>query len=836
MMSGEDWLRTFQDSISNSAFLKEMIGLPCWIHLSESRIKTLLSQIDRIHQTSGAIERGWPRIVARYTGTDKANAIYSVIEYGLAKETQFSQVLDLVINLITIPSVRLYLEPLLDETLFMIRAYENPKLNLLEYYLSFKYTIDKGILTWEECRTMYNESIIHFQSFLYEELKSKSEDKNARIINNLVNANIKQLNDFNFVQEELRKLDPDVFQKLKMEFGIREEFDIMLSIVAFTRILQEPVNIIDKIPKKLIPNHRPPSDVVLPHLEQHASCINDAILQIFQEKRYYTANKIMDFLESVCIDLDPSKEERFNKNAIPLLKTPTIISIDGFKQGSCYLIYYDNLYLQFGFEKFHVNDLIYLANLETHEFIGFKVVMIYSNSSIIGHIENDSKINEAFKVCIKLPHDLVRDLNSVINLPPLLHNMRISQKVIDSFIGFSSKEKPSITVVESLFGSLNSVDAADWLNSIYQKNQKTLVLGISQKVIDSFVTRLASKMLIPQMQILRLDLPQDICIEIALKSREKLLKDVAKIDPSIAQSCIVAENYLKLNHPEYKELIEQINLLRPLEYIQSNQKRIDYLKRIQAEIICQLIDQPLQIESQNFENLIILDTCIIDDADLVRILNKTSPKNIRIYGNGKAHQRLYKCMNDVVSHEKCSVFNEKPKDIANYLGIESYNEINAPAVISTCHFWNNPHDDKESLVAGAFYFKLLGYDSILIIVDEDFDEIQSIFRKYESWSNELKLSDKICMRKLAISRYLNADCVLYFGDSKKEELKDVVSLSNLVFWGFGPNFDETNAIIALNERFGFQINEHRITYAIEDYKHLQTLVYHMQLQKHQNFV
>lgn len=836
MHSSSDWLCKFRACASDPAFIREMVGLPCWVHLSTPRLRRLLSQIDRIRGGNGALERGWPRVAARYAGSDRADALYGVLEYGLAAPEQFPDVLDLVLRLIVVPSARLYLEPLLDETLFMIRAFEDPRLNLLEYHLSFRYTIDKGILSWAECRAEYNEIVVHFQSFLHSALRDEAGGGVARVSNALVNANIRELNDIGFLQTELTALSPSVFARLKEEFGIRAEFDEMTSIAGFARLLQEPVDMAAELPKRLMPNRRPPRDVVLPHFDQHASCFNDAVLQIFQEKRYATANRVMDFLDKVCLDLEPSREERFNRNAVPLIEMPAVVSVDGFEQGSCFLIVYDKLYLQFGFEKFQINDFVYLVNVEKHEFAGLKVIMIQSDSTFIAHLENDAKIDESFRVCIKLPSDLARDINRIMDLPPLLSNMRISQKAVDSFIGFSSKEKPVITVVESPIGSLNSIDAADWLNSVYKKNQKTLVLGTSQKVIDSFVIRLSSQMLIPQMQILRLDLPEDVCIEIALRSREKLLKDVAKIDPAIAQSCIVAENYMKLNHPEYKELIEQISLLRPLEYIQSNQKRIDYLKRIQAEIICQLIEQPLKIKSQNFENLIILDTCIIDDSDLAKILNETNPKNVRLYGRGDAFQRLYRCPNDVVYHEKCSVFDEKPKDIANYLNIESYNEINVPSVISTCHFWSNPFEDKESIVAGAFYFKLLGFDSILIIIDDNFDEIQTMFRRYESWSNELKLSDKIYIRRTAVSKGLNADCVFYFGISEKEELKDVVSLANKVFWGFGPNFDENNAIIALNERFGLPINEQRLNYVIEDYKHLQTLVYHMQLQKHQGIV
>jgi hypothetical protein len=52
------------------------------------------------------------------------------------------EVLNLVIDLMGRPSLRLYLEPLLDETLFIVRCPDSPVLSILQYQLSLKWTID----------------------------------------------------------------------------------------------------------------------------------------------------------------------------------------------------------------------------------------------------------------------------------------------------------------------------------------------------------------------------------------------------------------------------------------------------------------------------------------------------------------------------------------------------------------------------------------------------------------------------------------------------------------------------------------------------------------------
>jgi hypothetical protein len=147
MEGAEFWLQEFKANLENPAFLKERINLPSWIHLSRCRLTPLLDQIDRKTGRPGMSLKGWPRIVERFRGTTNADSMFGVLELGLTSDLHFPDVLELVIELISRPSLRLYLEPLLDETLFVVRCPDSPFLPLLEYHLSFKWAIDRGILT-----------------------------------------------------------------------------------------------------------------------------------------------------------------------------------------------------------------------------------------------------------------------------------------------------------------------------------------------------------------------------------------------------------------------------------------------------------------------------------------------------------------------------------------------------------------------------------------------------------------------------------------------------------------------------------------------------------------
>jgi hypothetical protein len=198
------WLQEFEDNIDNHAFLKERINVPSWLHLSRPRLLRLLDQIDRKTGRAGTALKGWPRIQEKFENTPNADSMFFVLELGLVESFFFQRVLELVIRFIDRPSLRLYLEPLLEETLFVIRSQEVPELAVLEYHLNFKWTIDKGVLSWTEIEKNYNEFVLAFQCFVH---KIEPESR-------LVVATIKQLNDVSFLETALLQISDESLGKI----------------------------------------------------------------------------------------------------------------------------------------------------------------------------------------------------------------------------------------------------------------------------------------------------------------------------------------------------------------------------------------------------------------------------------------------------------------------------------------------------------------------------------------------------------------------------------------------------------------------------------------------
>jgi hypothetical protein len=263
---------------------------------------------------------------------------------------------------------------------------------------------------------------------------------------------------------------------------------------------------------------------------------------------------------------------------------------------------------------------------------------------------------------------LALDLRRLANLRMILKKRHIcKQNMIDGFIGFESRERPAIIVIDTPLGSSMVRDSVAWLASVYAKRKRTPVLALNSSILDEFVVCLSQQLRIPQFEILRLDLPREFCINIVLKSRMKIIADLEKINPAIASSCIVAMNYLKLHHQDRTDLIEMLEKLRPLEYLDDDEKRMNYMKNCQSEIVCQLLKGSIDLENLNFENVIILDSNVFDDADLLHLLNAVNPSCLRLYGSGSAAVRLSGMNDATIIHERTHFFNDKPVELARLL-------------------------------------------------------------------------------------------------------------------------------------------------------------------------
>lgn len=896
MKKAPEWLDEFIQNQDDPNFLKNRINLPAWIHLSESRLSNLLDQIDRTKNTtkSKAAHKGWPQIVSKFKGTARADSIYAILEYGLRNAEALRSVLELLIHLIAIPSVRLKLEPLIHDTLFMVRLpdRENNLIDLLEYYLSFQCTIDEGTLSWSQVRKKYNDKILRFQSCIFSNL-TPEQQMSETSINPLVSATENQLNDIEFLQQHLSELDPNIFEKLKEEFGIiprnvTPAESKNLSIAGLARMLIAPINPLESIPHFLMPTKLPPSDIVYPTLEQHALCIEDAILQVFQEKRVIVSDKVMHFIDEVKNELDKTE---YSKHCCPLL-VPAAISTtsSGYEENSCFSIILDSQFLNYDFTSPKKGDMIYLYNSENGIICPFIVIESVSNNSFIAHLEADKLPDQNFDIAIKLIDELRYDVERLIQLPKILASPHISEKVVDSFIGMANKTaKPSITVVDSTLCRSPESDAAFWLadENLEGPFKKTIVFGTNSKQLDLFISSFCLKYhekkgeRFPAMNILRLDFQTDVGIEIALRSRQILLDEVAKIDPSYAFSCASAINSLTLyresligDKSEVNALLKQLEFIRPLEYIADSEKRIEYLKK-SSQIICHLIEEPLKIkEMLKFHNCIILDSCIIEDSDLLWIMNQTNPHQIRLYGKGKAFNRLSLMADDVIQKEDVNLSIRKSDSIMEFLGFKPNQESKmAPGVLSTCHVWfeNDISKSIEVSVASLLLLNFLGYENIIVVTDksEIVNRLELTLLRRTAWNRQLadKLKNKFYLTDYAIRKNLMADAVIFLETSKLDDTRvaEMANAASLIFWNIqcpqieegessgnilrlydnstfifklSQMFDEVQQShnqtmrLALNENYADlnNLNMKREVYEINDVDDLLGLVYSMQIQ------
>ena len=341
------WLREFQENVANEEFLRERVNLPCWIHLSEARLDRLLALIDRKTGRVGVAKQGWPRVVANYSGTVRGDCLFGVLQLGLSDEAYADDVLDVVIELVSRPPQRVYVEPLLEETLFILKCKESPKLAILEYYLSYKWSIDRGLVKWEDAQKEYNDFVLEFQKGVYE-IAPDSE---------LVTASVSMLSSIEFVEESCAKLGDREFELVKEMVGIARDEDRVMSTMALFRALSGPVDQRQNLKGQYIPVALPPADVLVPRLGRFAYSLEDAAVRLFLSKRYDIARDVVELIESVCANLNQSNEVRYDSRAVPMRLRPVGVSVEGYPQNTCVSVAYDHVFLNYGFHPFEKGDI-----------------------------------------------------------------------------------------------------------------------------------------------------------------------------------------------------------------------------------------------------------------------------------------------------------------------------------------------------------------------------------------------------------------------------------------------------------------------------------------------
>jgi hypothetical protein len=310
----------------------------------------------------------------------------------------------------------------------------------------------------------------------------------------------------------------------------------------------------------------------------------------------------------------------------------------------------------------------------------------------------------------------------------------------------------------------------------------------------------------------------------------KVLGDLEKIDPSVATSCIIAINHLKLYHPDRHDLIEMIEQFRPLEYLPTHEKRIHYMKNLQARIVCQTLKPSIDLEYLDFENVIVLDSNRVDDADLLHILNSANPSHLRLYGNGPGAVRLSGMNDTTIVHEQAQFVDDKPVDLARFLGYEGNPHCVAPAVLSVVHCWSCPDTDVmlEVGVASAFVLRMLGYSSLWLVVrDATKRSVREVVQRRSAWSADLDVLASVVTASELFDSGLSADAIIFVGDPG--DRKSAATYAKRIFWFCDKDAETVDCVLALGENATEEVPEERTPFALSDYRHLLALAYSMQL-------
>ena len=815
------WLREFQENVANEEFLRERVNLPCWIHLSEARLDRLLALIDRKTGRVGVAKQGWPRVVANYSGTVRGDCLFGVLQLGLSDEAYADDVLDVVIELVSRPPQRVYVEPLLEETLFMLKCKESPKLAILEYYLSYKWSIDRGLVKWEDAQKEYNDFVLEFQKGVYE-IAPDSE---------LVTASVSMLSSIEFVEESCAKLGDREFELVKEMVGIARDEDRVMSTMALFRALSGPVDQRQNLKGQYIPVALPPADVLVPRLGRFAYSLEDAAVRLFLSKRYDIARDVVELIESVCANLNQSNEVRYDSRAVPMRLRPVGVSVEGYPQNTCVSVAYDHVFLNYGFHPFEKGDICFLVNISSKDVLAIEVLQNLSEGNILAHILQENLETTDFQVVVKPEQPLMKELKRIMTIPAIVNGLAIDHTgIVSGFLGLEVGS-PAITVVEGSFIGSYAIDVAEWLGSEAVSNGKTLLLARNSQEIDKVLVHLNRLVRIPLFEIVRLDLSADLYLERVMMARSKLLSDLGKQDPSLGISCASALNYIKLRHKERADLIRMLEILRPLEYIEDAEKRMDCLKR-SAKIVCCLIDSFSQAQS-NFHNVVVVDTNTVDDIDMLNILNMTNPRQLRVYGDGSCAFRLRQMPETVVHH--CAIRSYEPKcsEIEQYLGYTSGDQISSPGVASPLHNWTCSSIDaaSETAIASAFVLTMLGYNSLAIVCEPGlYTKLLQIIKMRGSWSPDLLITNKLMTLQEFLAAGITEDAVILIA---RCDPKLVAGLARKVFWQCSVS-DTSNlepCLIALNEAIDEELPNPRQTFPLPTFQHLLALCYSMQLQK-----
>ncbi|EAX92605.1 hypothetical protein TVAG_178820 [Trichomonas vaginalis G3] len=865
MADNVKYLEFFENNKDNPDALEKFIGLSALIHVSPARRTPILQQIERAKNKEGKITKAWDKFEQRNKGKSESEALYQIIQLGLENNNYLERVINLMAYLISIPQLRLFTQPLLEETNFINAIpLDHPLISIFDYFLSYQYQFDKGVLTYKEATSEYNKFIINFQDEI------NKIDPNLP----LSKASINELQSYSYIYGVLSEVPKELIAKILNILNITPSNDSNHNLYSISRALQPPQDSQEKIPSHILPIRSPP-DIVYPQFTKYALSMTDATLQVFLQKRYNFANNLMDLLKNVLEALNPNNEVRFHRNAVPL-RIPSIQTSNSKKTGIIINLALDPTFLQWDIQGFSEGEIIYLLNVidsfENEEnnilCVGCIVKNVLANHTLQVKVDADDVPSRNYNAVVKLPLYLNRDGQKLLELANCINIENIPKKVLDSFIGFKNSQGPGISLIEYPFGTTCIDHAARFVTENFVYGEKTLVICPNTQIIDNFLRKMKNfeKNLIPSFYYLRLDMSPEISFQVAVRTKDQILQTLidSGIDKAWCQSCLTAINFLKSDNKIDKTVIDCLEQLRPLEYLGSVDKCVDYLKKNVAQIVFQLSTQELKFENIKFKNLVVLDNFLVQDSDIIRILTSCKPEVVKFYGQ-KSSEEFNKFFNldpafrrmitsSTYNKEFYSIIDQKDSNIINFIqkfnqNSEIHEPITIPVIVNPCHYFETSSQEEsiEISIASAFFLRMTGLNPSEILIVVPNDEICAIavdlMKKRASWNPNLLLMKE---RIVAINKIIqeNLDAFAICGDLSFQGFSDINEISLFladratgILLLSGPKFDgnmmeNVNDLkIAFGEKFGkiFEKGERNVFDVLSSEMFLQ-LVYHMQCQ------
>lgn len=845
--------------------------------------------------------------------SNKDNTIFlHVIDYAVNKNVKRYEEIanEIVLKLFDNSKYCVIIHPIIEEVQFIALAPEETDYSLLSrlsYFYRFPCLPDGTNYSYGKAMLRYNRKVMFFQDKVINNvIKNGTNLEDIFVVNNnnrVGVATLSKLQNLDYIRKILKidSIDSTIVTICDY-FEINHNFNIENIIKSLHFMLQQPIDPKSYFPKHLLPpvgdfidfeeenEHREvdvlEDEMYIPDFNGNAFNLVDMGLRLFNNLRQRIDEEIYNFIYDVFERINPENDIRFDAFTTPL-ETNILPALNSDK---LLTVKIQSHFLQFGL-KFRVGDIVYLSSIESHlstanrsvrfaikskknrskayciNAIGCTVKKIIENDLLLIEPDCDMLPEKEFQFLIKLPDILLLKLNIAKRLYESFNNDNnvVHSKVSECLFCRDMTNK-SITLYKLPKGASLTYAAS---KCSINPDKKTLIIAPSSKYIDEII----SAYVIESFYVVRNDLHDSICVETCRKSILAILESLrAKIpDDAYLQSSLIAINYMQ-SIPEFRDSneLKYLKQLRPLEFLGSESKFVDYMIKSVSKIVT--VTDKQDIPKEHFSDVIIVDGGGYSESSFCYTINQTNPDRVTLYssiqhpsltmGEQSLPFRLYNHMskNSSIEFVSCNSIGRKSLGLCEFIKFLSpeaeYTNEDCFLVHSIIkhvhHFYVQDHlMIAESLVATSIFFKLLGYDDLLIVCDGNTPIIQNedgldltqrelvedSMKKHCSFNRNLLSLDRICSGSDILIFGQKADIIIIsdqmvLNNIEKDVLlmfasatnKCLVIIGDKVYTNELESLNDTLFQIALNENPGELIPHEREIFNINNIEEFLGLV------------